>query len=205
MWLIGLHFSAAIASGSAIMAREKRPVRACLSPRPRKRRAPATASNATPSNRSLTQPPLQEEDFVRRPSVRIIIPEPLKSILVDDWEKVTKEHRLVPLPSQKPVTKFLNEYYEHESINRRPGSPDADILEEVIAGLKEYFNKALGRLLLYRFERQQYYTLFKQIDAGHGEHAGETLADVYGCEHLLRLFSKYHRHQHHLRDTRLTT
>lgn len=178
------------------MARQKRPVRAYIGPPTKKRRVPtAAASSITLPHDSLTQPPTQEEDFVRRPAIRIIIPEPLKSILVDDWEKVTKEHRLVPLPSQKPVTKFLNDYYHHESINRRPGSPDADILEEVIAGLKEYFNKALGRLLLYRFERQQYYTLFKQIDSGHGEHAGETLADVYGCEHLLRLFSKPSRHQ----------
>lgn len=119
------------------------------------------------------------------------MPEQLKSILVDDWEKVTKEQKLAPVPSSTPVTKFLNKYETFEMNHRRPNSADADILEEVVAGVKEYFNKSLGRILLYRFERQQFYEVHKQIESGHGEHAGKTLADMYGCEHLLRLFGTY--------------
>lgn len=138
----------------------------------------------------------QEEEFVRRPAVRLFIPDTLKSILVDDWEKVTKEQKLVPMPSPTPISLFLNDYYEAESIHRRPGSADADILEEVIAGVKEYFNKALGRILLYRFERPQFYEVHKQVESGHGEHAGKTLCDMYGCEHLLRLFGKLTRLRH---------
>lgn len=122
--------------------------------------------------------------------MRLFIPDTLKSILVDDWEKVTKEQKLAPVPSSTPATQFLNEYYAAESQNRRPGSADADILEEVIAGTKEYFNKCLGRILLYRFERQQFYEVHKEIEKGFGEHAGKTLADMYGCEHLLRLFGE---------------
>ncbi|KAK5112048.1 hypothetical protein LTR62_004582 [Meristemomyces frigidus] len=129
-----------------------------------------------------------EEEFVRRPAVRLFMPDALKSILVDDWEKVTKEAKLAPVPSPTPVTKFLNEYERFELGQRRPNSADADILEEIVAGVKEYFNKSLGRILLYRFERQQFYEMHKAVEAGHGEHAGKTLADVYGCEHLLRLF-----------------
>ncbi|KAK4555483.1 Esa1p-associated factor [Recurvomyces mirabilis] len=130
----------------------------------------------------------KEEDFVRRPAVRLFMPDALKSILVDDWEKVTKEQKLAPVPSPTPVIKFLNEYERFELSQRRPNSADADILEEIVAGVKEYFNKSLGRILLYRFERQQFYEMHKAVEAGHGEHAGKTLADVYGCEHLLRLF-----------------
>lgn len=127
---------------------------------------------------------------MRRPAVRLFIPDSLKSILVDDWEKVTKEQKLATVPSPTPISQFLNEYYKSEANNRRPGSADADILEEVIAGVKEYFNKSLGRILLYRFERQQFYEVHKQIESGHGEHGGKTLCDMYGCEHLLRLFGK---------------
>ena len=125
---------------------------------------------------------------MRRPAVRLFIPDALKSILVDDWEKVTKEQKLAPVPSPTPISQFLNEFYAAEADTRRPGSADADILEEVIAGVREYFNKSLGRILLYRFERQQFYEVHKQIESGHGEHAGKTLCDMYGCEHLLRLF-----------------
>ena len=119
-----------------------------------------------------------------------MIPESLKTILVDDWEKVTKDSKLAPVPSQTPISQFLNDYQNYEGQYRRPGSADADILEEVIAGIKEYFNKSLGRILLYRFERQQFYEVHKQIESGHGEHAGKSLCDMYGCEHLLRLFGK---------------
>ncbi|KAF2724150.1 MRG-domain-containing protein [Polychaeton citri CBS 116435] len=136
----------------------------------------------------LTFTSIQEDDFIRRPAVRLFIPDTLKSILVDDWEKVTKEQKLVPVPATIPISQFLNEYLDKEMANRRPGSADADILEEVMAGVREYFNKALGRILLYRLERQQFHDVHKQIESGHGEHAGKTLCDMYGCEHLLRLF-----------------
>lgn len=114
---------------------------------------------------------------------------------MDDWEKVTKEQKLVPMPAKISISQFLNEYYEAESHTRRPGSADADILEEVIAGVKEYFNKALGRILLYRFERPQFYEVHKMIESAVGDHAGKTLCDMYGCEHLLRLFGEsFQRH-----------
>ncbi len=176
------------------MARSKRLARRLPAPPPRKQKLkPSLPSHVTRARAKceallLTEQLEQEEDFVRRPAVRLFIPDSLKSILVDDWEKVTKEQKLATVPSPTSVSQFLNEYYESEANNRRPGSADADILEEVIAGVKEYFNKSLGRILLYRFERQQFYEIHKQIESGHGEHAGKTLCDMYGCEHLLRLF-----------------
>jgi hypothetical protein len=92
----------------------------------------------------------QEASFLARPSVKLIIPDHIKAILVDDWENVTKNQQLVPLPAAYPVNKILDEYLEYEKPRRQPGSAEADILEEVIAGLKEYFEKCLGRILLYR-------------------------------------------------------
>ncbi|PNS16795.1 hypothetical protein CAC42_4759 [Sphaceloma murrayae] len=130
----------------------------------------------------------KEEDYLRRPAIKLHIPDNLKSILVDDWEKVTKDHKLVPLPSKTPVNVFLDDYEDHEKQRRREGSADWDILEEVIAGVREYFNKSLGRILLYRFERPQWQDLHSQINKGAGELSGKQVADVYGVEHLLRLF-----------------
>ena len=130
----------------------------------------------------------QEESFACRPAVRLFIPDSLKTVLVDEWDKVTKEMKLAPLPAITSVTQFLNAYYQSEAPNRRPGSADANILEEVIAGVREYFNKALGRILLYRFERVQYFEWHKVLEKGSGKYAGQSFCDVYGCEHLLRLF-----------------
>jgi len=93
----------------------------------------------------------QEEVFHARPSIKIPIPDLIKAMLVDDWENVTKNQQLVPLPCAQPVNKILSDYLEYEKPKRTVGSAQADILEEVIAGLKEYFEKCLGRILLYRF------------------------------------------------------
>lgn len=139
---------------------------------------------------------MQDEDFLRRPAIKIHIPDTLKSILVDDWEKVTKDQKLVPLPSQTPVSLFLDEYHDFEKPKRREGSPDADILDEVIAGVREYFNKSLGRLLLYRFERAQWQDIYSQLNKGTGELSGKQVAEVYGVEHLCRLFGKLPPLQH---------
>lgn len=97
----------------------------------------------------------QEESFYARPSIRINVPDHLKNLLVDDWENVTKSLLLVPLPSQAPANYIIDDYFNEEKMNRRLGSPEADILEEFCAGLKMYFEKAVGKILLYRFERSQ--------------------------------------------------
>jgi len=57
------------------------------------------------------------------------------------------------------------------------------IYREITDGLTAYFESALGSLLLYRFERQQY----KDILTKYPE---KNLSEIYGCEHLLRLFVK---------------
>jgi mortality factor 4-like protein 1 len=91
----------------------------------------------------------QEDAFQSKPMIKLPVPDSIKAILVDDWENVTKNQQLVPLPSRHPVNEILNDYLEFEKAKRVPG-PDCAILEEVIAGLKEYFDKCLGRILLYR-------------------------------------------------------
>lgn len=92
----------------------------------------------------------QEDNFYARPSIKLIIPDHIKAILVDDWENVTKNQQLVPIPAEYTVERILDEYLQFEAPKRVRGSAQADILEEVVAGLKEYFEKCLGRILLYR-------------------------------------------------------
>lgn len=75
----------------------------------------------------------------------------LKAMLVDDWENVTKNQQLVPIPHAHPVEQLLNDYVAHERPRREEGSAAMDVLDEVVAGLREYFNKALGRILLYKY------------------------------------------------------
>jgi mortality factor 4-like protein 1 len=82
--------------------------------------------------------------------MKLPIPDSIKALLVDDWENITKNNQLVPLPAKQSVDQILADYVAYEKLNREEGSAAYDILEETVAGLREYFERALPRVLLYR-------------------------------------------------------
>lgn len=92
-----------------------------------------------------------EDAFHIKPMINIPVPDHIQAMLVDDWENITKNNQLVPLPHPKPVTKIFAEYLAFEQPHREEGSASMDILAEVIAGFREYFEKSLSRILLYRY------------------------------------------------------
>lgn len=55
----------------------------------------------------------QEAEFLKRPEVKVVIPDVLKLQLVDDWENVTKNNQLVTLPRKPNVRELLEEYREY--------------------------------------------------------------------------------------------
>ena len=121
------------------------------------------------------------EDFQKRPEIRITLPDSLKAQLVDDWEYVTKGQRLVSLPRKPCVAALLEDFRTDRLAAGGNPNVDAESLNEVIEGLKLYFDKALGTILLYRQERQQYADIIKRFP-------GISAYELYGAEHLLRLF-----------------
>ena len=62
-------------------------------------------------------------------------------------------------------------------------------MTEIVSGLILYFDKALGNNLLYRFERPQ---LVEQRRLTKEE---KPMSEIYGAEHLLRLFGEFHLHR----------
>ena len=132
----------------------------------------------------------QEEQFNARPAVKIDVGDKIKSLLVDDWENVTRNLSLLPLPAEHPVSEILDTYFEEEKPKRRVGTASADLLEEVVSGLRLYFEECLGKLLLYRFEREQYFQVRQGMQKGEPAFKDKSIAEIYGVEHLCRLLGE---------------
>lgn len=113
------------------------------------------------------------------PNAMFQIPPPLQRQLVDDWEFVTKERKLVPLPRQTTVQTVLQNWVQAKK------QPADKATQEVAEALQIYFDASLSKLLLYRFERQQYNDMVAKDPDG-----PLVPSAVYGPEHLLRLLLK---------------
>ncbi|GBG79240.1 hypothetical protein CBR_g29291 [Chara braunii] len=110
---------------------------------------------------------------------RITFPGTLKKQLIDDWKQITQEGELVCLPREPTVNQILDNYLELKT-KRESGN---DTWKELVAGMKTYFNKALGAMLLYKSEREQF-------EAATGDEESPLPVEIYGAEHLLRMFVK---------------
>ncbi|CAH1437451.1 unnamed protein product [Lactuca virosa] len=110
--------------------------------------------------------------------INIQIPSALKKQLVNDWEFVNEQDKLVELPRSPNIDDIFEKYLEYRS--KKDGMM-TDSVGEILKGLRCYFDRALPIILLYNKERHQYH---------------EAVADdvspstIYGAEHLLRLFVK---------------
>jgi len=128
-----------------------------------------------------------EVEYLKRPEVKIVIPDILKLQLVDDWENVTKNNQLVTVPRSPTVRELLEEYRQYVIATKKSQDRSARataLLSEIISGITLYFDKALGNNLLYRFERAQY---VEQKRAN----PEKPMSEIYGAEHLLRLFVNF--------------
>ncbi|KAI0740407.1 MRG-domain-containing protein [Earliella scabrosa] len=133
----------------------------------------------------------EEDEGTRKPEMKLNVPEPLKVLLVDDWEAVTKNNQLVGLPRKPNVVELLDEFKAHvlaQASSTQLKDPKV-LLPTIIAGLQTYFDRALGANLLYRFERPQYAEIRKKYVTGPTVQVGQEkeMSAIYGAEHFLRM------------------
>jgi len=109
-------------------------------------------------------------------AIKVPLPRELKAQLVLDWEQVTLEPRKwVPLPRHPTVQHVLDQFVaSRENQHKKRWRELAD-------SIVMYFDKALPKILLYRYEREQWALAAKKVDRP---------SNCYGTEHLLRLFAK---------------
>jgi mortality factor 4-like protein 1 len=121
-----------------------------------------------------------EDETVRVPVVRgsrfdLEIPKTLKDILIAEQILVCKEHKLLSLPRTPNVSQVLEEF----ASSQRSANEE---IKQLVASLSNYFKLALTPCLLYESEAGQ----FKDVKK---EHADLSVCEIYGAEHLLRLFA----------------
>jgi mortality factor 4-like protein 1 len=160
------------------------------------RHSSATASTAMRGHkRNLNEREIEDGgEYLRKDQVASIpMSDALKNVLVDDWENVTKYKQVLVLPAKVTVRTIMQRYEEHEAVSGGrgavPGSYDRDLLEEVVAGILRYFEKCLPRMLLYKLEKEQYASVYKRTQDPLDSWANKPLVDIYGGQHLLRLFT----------------
>lgn len=118
------------------------------------------------------------------PRIILHIPVRLKSLLVDDWEFVTKDKKICQLPSPTMTVDQIITNYETAMSKELESPASQSQLSEYCAGLRLYFEKSLPILLLYRLERLQFDELLKKE-----KFSNEPFCKIYGPVHLLRLLS----------------
>jgi len=145
----------------------------------------SSTSTASKNNEDLKPPDntIETEDqFNAKVEVKVKIPDKLKPYLVDDWDYLTRQRKLVILPSRITVDQVINDYIKVKT-EKKPETHKENAILEVTAGLREYFNVMLGSQLLYKFEREQHADIMK-------EHPDKPMCKLYGPIHFLRLFVK---------------
>lgn len=147
-----------------------------LSASSRKRKSTAPETHVEPSN-----------EFSRRKEVRINIPDDLKQILVDDGDLINRQYKLLRIPPRVSAAAIIARYGEARA-NRK----DKQLLIESSLGIRDYFDKALGTQLLYKFERPQYADLIQEKAHGKKEELDKlSMSQYYGFVHMLRLFVRF--------------
>ena len=146
------------------------------------------ASRAIPGGSQRVSPSSSREDSMEalHDSLRWqwsveMMPTRLKRVLVDDYKYINDQQHLLAQPASHSVLSICTHFLQQLPAQ----APRREEYVKVMDALVVYFEKSLGCLLLYRFEKLQYAEL---LESSAGQQPQLSL--IYGAETFLRLFVK---------------
>ncbi|XP_026474830.1 LOW QUALITY PROTEIN: mortality factor 4-like protein 1, partial [Ctenocephalides felis] len=122
-----------------------------------------------------------EEQFMAKVEIKIKIPDELQPWLVDDWDAICRQRKLLALPARNTVSQIIDDYIQQKQSSKSHNSNIESALVEVARGILEYFNVLFRFPILYKFERPQYAEILQN-------HPNTKMSEIYGSIPLLRLF-----------------
>jgi mortality factor 4-like protein 1 len=178
-------------SSNSAPAETGKPKRAAAGGRPASSSSSKGTGKLSGSKRKAPEPEPQEDiewsevanvidpTKAAKKEITIPIPSNLRRFLALDWEKISHENMLLPLPRSPDVSTILDEYLKSKSSRKNPSSDK--VYKKLVQGLRTYFDRTLPQRLLYPQEQLQFDEIMEQ-------NPGKQPSEIYGAEHLLRLF-----------------
>jgi hypothetical protein len=122
-----------------------------------------------------------EEELKDVFSAKLSLPVSLKRHMVEEWALISSSKKLLRLPKEpaRSVASALRAFVASKAARE-------EVWQELADSVSNFFCRALPSLLLYRQERDQLHHLLDLFPL-------EPLSDLYGPEHLLRLFVRLPR------------
>lgn len=145
--------------------------------------ASSTSSSSSVNNINTRAGSVEGDRLLTKSDIKIKIPEELKQYLVDDWDAITRQHKLLDIPAKCTVQNIADQYILSKKLAKACSMSKESSVTDMVNGVLEYFNVMLGSQLLYKFERPQYSEILQQ-------YPNMPLSKLYGGFHLLRLFVK---------------
>ncbi|XP_040589598.1 uncharacterized protein LOC121135215 [Mesocricetus auratus] len=115
-----------------------------------------------------------------RMGVELELPRELKACIVEDLDLVNTHKQLFQLPAEKNVDHILENYVNFVKSQGKSDNGEYSV-DELVYGIREYFNRMLGTKLLCQFEKPQYAEILLA-------YPDLPMSQIYGASHLLRLF-----------------